>query len=123
MVFWLWLLHRGRTDVRVMATAHQDAVGRRMQQVAQHQAFPQSMHRPRGWSRRADTALWCAVPTSLLVLFIVIPLVALVWRAVSDPTLWSSLTKRIVLDALWVTGLTTSATLLIALMAGTPLAY
>ena len=94
-----------------------------MQQVAHHQAFPQSMHRPRGWSRRADTAFWCAVPTSLLVLFIVIPLVALVWRAVIDPTLWSSLTKRIVLDALWVTGLTTSATLLIALMAGTPLAY
>ena len=57
------------------------------------------------------------------MLFIVIPLVALVWRAVIDPTLWSSLTKSIVLDALWVTGLTTSATLLIALMAGTPLAY
>jgi len=94
-----------------------------MQQVAHHQAFPQSIHRPCGWGRRADTALWCAVPTSLLVLFIVIPLLALVWRAVIDPTLWSSLTKRIVLDALWVTGLTTSATLLIALMAGTPLAY
>jgi molybdate transport system permease protein len=94
-----------------------------MQQVAYHQTFPQSMHRPRARSRRADAALWCAVPTSLLVLFIVIPLVALIWRAVIDPTLWSSLTKRIVLDALWVTGLTTSATLLIALMAGTPLAY
>src|SRR5215831_15822155 len=104
-----------------MATAHQDAVERRMQQVAQHQAFPQSIHRSRGWSRRADTALWCAVPTSLLVLFIVIPLVALIWRAVIDPTLLSSLTKRIVLDALWVTGLTTGATLLIALIAGTPL--
>src|SRR5262245_34072074 len=106
-----------------MVTAHQDAVERRMQQVAHYQAFPQSIHRSRGRSRRADTAMWCAVPTSLLVLFIVLPLVALVWRALSDPTLWSSLTKRIVLDALWVTGLTTSATLLIALMTGTPLAY
>ena len=94
-----------------------------MQQVAQHEAFPQAMRRPRGWSRRTDTALWCAVPTGLLVLFIVLPLVALVWRAAIDPALWSSLTKRIVLDALWVTGLTTSATLCIALMAGTPLAY
>src|SRR5215471_7576814 len=100
-----------------------------MQQVTHHQVLPQTMHRPRestyrsrGWSRRADTALFCAVPTSLLVLFIVIPLTALVWRAVIDPTLWSSLTKRIVLDALWVTGLTTGATLMIALMAGTPLA-
>ena len=94
-----------------------------MQQVAQHEAFPQAMRRPRGWSRRTDTALWYAVPTSLLVLFIVLPLVALVWRAAIDPALWSSLTKRIVLDALWVTGLTTSATLCIALVTGTPLAY
>jgi len=81
------------------------------------------MPRPHGWSRRSDTALWCAVTTSLLVLFIVIPLAALVWRAVIDPMLWSSLTKRLVLDALWVTGLTTGVTLLIALIAGTPLAY
>src|SRR5262249_566366 len=103
-----------------MATGHQDAAQRRMQQCRRHQAFPQSIPRSRGWNRRADTALWCAVPTSLLVLFIVIPLVALVWRAVIDPTLWSSLTKRIVLDALWVTSLTTGATLLIALMAGAP---
>jgi molybdate transport system permease protein len=94
-----------------------------MQQVAHHQAFPQSTPRPRGGSRRADEVWFCAVPTSLLVLFIVVPLAALVWRAVIDPTLWSSLTKRLVLDALWVTGLTTSATLLIALSAGTPLAY
>jgi molybdate transport system permease protein len=109
--------------MRAVVTTPQDVVERRMQQVAQHQAFPQSMPRPHAWSRRADTALWCAVPTSLLVLFIVLPLAALVWRAASDPTLWSSLTKHLVLDALWVTGLTTSATVLIALIAGTPLAY
>jgi molybdate transport system permease protein len=78
---------------------------------------------PREWSRRVDAGWFCVVPTSLLVLFIVVPLAALVWRAIIDPTLWSSLTKRIVLDALWVTGLTTSATLLIALIVGTPLAY
>jgi len=94
-----------------------------MQQVAHHQAFPQSTHRPRWGGRRAAEVWFCAVPTSLLVLFIVVPLAALVWRALIDPTLWSSLTKRLVLDALWVTGLTTSATLLIALSAGTPLAY
>jgi len=94
-----------------------------MQQVAHHQTFPQSKHMPRGGSRRADEVWFCAVPTSLLMLFIVVPLAALVWRAVIDPTLWSSLTKRLVLDALWVTGLTTSVTLLIALIAGTPLAY
>jgi molybdate transport system permease protein len=94
-----------------------------MQQVAHHQALPQSRPMPREWSRRVDEGWFCVVPTSLLVLFIVVPLAALVWRAIIDPTLWSSLTKRIVLDALWVTGLTTSATLLIALIVGTPLAY
>src|SRR5262249_33852909 len=93
-----------------------------MQQVAHHQTFPQSIHRSRGWSRGADTALWCAVPTSLLVLFIVIPLVALVWRAVVARTLWSSVTKRIVLVALWVPGLTSSAVLLMALPPGVRLA-
>jgi molybdate transport system permease protein len=59
----------------------------------------------------------------LLLLFIVLPLVALVWRAGQDPTLWASLTKPLVLEALWVTGLTASATLLLTLLAGTPLAY
>ena len=94
-----------------------------MQRVAHSQTVPQAMHRPGGWTRRADALLFCAVPTSLLVLFIVLPLVALVWRAVQDPALWASLTKPMVLEALWVTGLTASATLLLALLMGTPLAY
>jgi molybdate transport system permease protein len=55
--------------------------------------------------------------------FIVLLLAALVWRTALDPTLWASLTKPMVLDALWVTGLTASATLLLALLVGTPLAY
>ena len=91
-----------------------------MQQVAQSQAIPQSRPRPREGSRRGDTAFWYAVPTSLFVGFILLPLAALVWRAVLDPTLWSSLTKPMVLDALWVTGLTASATLLLALTGGYP---
>jgi molybdate transport system permease protein len=94
-----------------------------MQQVAQSQAVPQAISRPRGGSRRTDTAFWCVVPTSLLMGFIVLLLAALVWRTALDPTLWASLTKPMVLDALWVTGLTASATLLLALVVGTPLAY
>ena len=95
-----------------------------MQQVAQSQAIPQvEVPGHVKGSRGGDTALWYAVPTSLFLGFILLPLAALVWRAVLDPTLWASLTKPMVLDALWVTGLTASATLLLALLVGTPLAY
>jgi molybdate transport system permease protein len=57
------------------------------------------------------------------VLFVVIPLAALIWRAMADPTFWPSMTKPIVLEALWVTMVTTAATLLLAIATGTPLAY
>jgi molybdate transport system permease protein len=73
--------------------------------------------------RRDDAALLCAVPTALLVMFIVIPLLALVWRAAADPAFWPSLTKRLVLEALWVTLVTTTATLLVSIARGTPLGY
>ena len=43
------------------------------------------MQRTRVW--RDEAALSCAVPTALLIMFIVIPLVALVWRATADPSL------------------------------------
>jgi len=58
-----------------------------------------------------------------LLLFIVIPLVALIWRAAADPGVWPSLTKPVVREALRVTLLTTAATLLVSIAAGTPLAY
>jgi molybdate transport system permease protein len=74
-------------------------------------------------ARLADAAVLCAVPTSAFVLFIVVPLMALVWRAVTEPAFWPSLTKPVVLEALWVTCVTTTATLLVAVTAGTPLAY
>jgi molybdate transport system permease protein len=73
--------------------------------------------------RPAAAGVLCAILTGALVLFIVIPLVALVWRAAADPAFWPSLTTRLVLDALWVTLVTTSATLLASIAVGTPLAY
>jgi molybdate transport system permease protein len=73
--------------------------------------------------RRQAAPVACAAPTALLVLFIVLPLVALLWRASADPAFWPSLTKPLVLDALWVTLLTTAATLGLSLALGTPLAY
>jgi molybdate transport system permease protein len=94
-----------------------------MESVVSQQSFPPSaMRKPtRAW--RGETGVFCAVPAALLVLFIVIPLVALIWRATADPGFWPSLTKPLVVDALWVTLLTTAATLLVSMAAGTPLAY
>jgi molybdate transport system permease protein len=71
----------------------------------------------------AAAGLLCAVPSGALVLFIVVPIVALAWRAAVDPAFWPSLTTSLVLEALWVTFVTTGATLLLAITVGTPLAH
>jgi molybdate transport system permease protein len=94
-----------------------------MEQAIRESSLPRLTPHKRKRSRRDDTGRFCAVPTALLILFIVIPLVALTWRAIADPAFWPSLTKPIVREALWVTLLTTVATLLVAIATGTPLAY
>jgi molybdate transport system permease protein len=63
------------------------------------------------------------VPAALLVLFILVPLVALVWRALQSPSFWPSLRGPFVLQALQLTGFTTGCTLLLAFVGGTPLAF
>jgi molybdate transport system permease protein len=77
----------------------------------------------RARTRRDEVGLFCSLPPALLMMFIVIPLMALVWRAMADPAFWPSMTKPVVREALWVTLLTTTATLLVSMAAGTPLAY
>lgn len=92
-----------------------------MEQVVREQ--PLARVKVRGRTRRDETGLLCAVPTALLMLFIVIPLVALLWRATADPSFWPSMSKPVVVEALRVTFITTVATLLVSMAAGTPLAY
>jgi molybdate transport system permease protein len=94
-----------------------------MEQVLREQSPARMKVQERGRTPRDETGMWCAVPTALLMLFIVIPLVALVWRATADPTFWLSMTKPVVVEALWVTLVTTAAALLVSMVAGTPLAY
>jgi molybdate transport system permease protein len=94
-----------------------------MEQAVGEQSLPRMKAGERRRGRRDDTSRLCAVPSTLLVLFIVIPLVALIWRATADPAFWPSMTKPVVREALWVTLITTVATLLVAIAAGTPLAY
>jgi len=79
--------------------------------------------RGRARARRDAVSLFCSVPAALLIMFIVIPLVALTWRGVTDPAFWPSMTKPVVSEALWVTLLTSTVTLLVSVAAGTPLAY
>jgi molybdate transport system permease protein len=62
-------------------------------------------------------------PAALLLLFILVPVVALVLRAVQAPNFWASLEGRFVLEALLLTAATTGCTLLLAAIGGTPLAY
>jgi molybdate transport system permease protein len=73
--------------------------------------------------RRDAPSLLLAAPAGLLVAFILLPLIALVWRAVTAPGFWAALGTPLVAQALRVTALTTGLTLLAALLVGTPLAY
>jgi molybdate transport system permease protein len=94
-----------------------------MEQVIHARSLTQVKSQRRARTRRDEAGFLCAVPAALLILFIVIPLVALIWRATADPAFWSSMTKPLVREALWVTLLTTTATLLVSVTVGTPLAY
>lgn len=64
-----------------------------------------------------------AVPAAALVGFIVVPILALVWRGATTPGFWAGLREPLVLEALRLTLVTTSATLLLVVLTGTPLAY
>lgn len=62
-------------------------------------------------------------PALLLVLFLAVPLVALVWRTVAEPGFWPALRQPLVLQALRLSAITTAVTLGVAIVTGTPLAY
>jgi len=62
-------------------------------------------------------------PAALFVAFFSIPLVALAWRAAESGELWDSITSDLVLDALRLSAITSTFTLAIAVLVGTPLAY
>jgi len=59
----------------------------------------------------------------LLVAFLTIPLVALAWRGLASGELSENLTSGFVLDALRLSAITSTITLIVAMTAGTPLAY
>jgi molybdate transport system permease protein len=64
-----------------------------------------------------------APPAILFVLFLGIPIIALLWRALESGELAENLTSDLVIDALRLSTITSTFTLAVALIAGTPLAY
>ena len=64
------------------------------------------------------------VPAALLfVLFLSVPLVAMFWRAIDSGQLQSSITSSLVIDALKLSAITSTISLAIVIVFGTPLAY
>lgn len=64
-----------------------------------------------------------ALPAGLLVAIVVVPLLALGWRALASPDFLTSLRAPLVVQALRVTAITTTSSLLVVVLTGTPLAY
>jgi len=67
---------------------------------------------------------WLFAPAGLLaVAFLSVPLAALIWRAARSGELAGNITTSLVLDSLRLSAITSTFTLVIALIVGTPLAY
>lgn len=80
----------------------------------------------RSTSRAAYPGRWgdrsLAVVAGIFALFLGLPVVTLVGRAILDGSLASSVTSRVVLDALWLSLVTTAISLVITVGLGLPLA-
>src|SRR5512146_3316176 len=64
------------------------------------------------------------VPTALLfVLFLFLPLAAMFWRAIDSGQLGDSISSSLVVDALKLSAITSTISLVIVIVFGTPLAY
>ena len=73
--------------------------------------------------RRVGLSWLFAPPALLFVAFLSVPLAALVWRALDSGELSDNVTSSLVVDALRLSAITSTFTLVIAMIIGTPLAY
>lgn len=62
-------------------------------------------------------------PAGLLVVFLLLPLIALVYRATARETTFSSDTWHVFRQAIWLSAYTSAASLTVICLLGTPLAY
>ena len=82
------------------------------------------MTTPRTVTRRPIDASRAFLPLALLfVAFVTVPLVALFWRAAESGELEANLTSDLVLDAMRLSAVTSTLSLVLAVVFGTPVAY
>lgn len=94
--------------------------------VAASELWPRSASKNRqslNWLRRNFNLIWVCLSGGLLVLFLLVPLLAIFGWVLFSPKTSGYLANSEVLDALTLSLITTAATLLIAVVLGTPLAY
>jgi molybdate transport system permease protein len=78
---------------------------------------------PRLKRRINPNVVWLILAGSFMLLFLLVPLLALLLRSVADGVLGNFLTNQAVVEALRLSLVTTAMTLLLAVIFGTPLAY
>jgi molybdate transport system permease protein len=76
-----------------------------------------------GPSRPADLAIAFAPAALLFVAFLAVPLAALLWRALESGELERNVTSTMVLRAMRLSAITSTVSLLLAVLLGTPVAY
>ncbi|MGD8683815.1 MAG: ABC transporter permease [Chloroflexota bacterium] len=84
-------------------------------------AAPATPSRTRSWSHRPSG--WVLLLAGLGLAFLALPVVALLWRALSSGALGSAVAARAVIDALTLSLSSTAVSLAVVLALGTPLAF
>ncbi|HEY8871008.1 MAG TPA: ABC transporter permease [Candidatus Limnocylindrales bacterium] len=95
----------------------EDAAGRGAAAASTIERSRSRSRRPGGWGGRTLTAL-----AALFGLFLALPVIALVVRAVLDGSLAVAIGSPVVLDALWLSLVTTAVSLVMTVTFGLPLA-
>jgi len=76
-----------------------------------------------GITARTGLGWLFAAPAVLALAFFAVPMLALAWRAASSGELQDNITSELVLDSLRISAITSTVTLIVAILIGTPLAY
>ncbi len=88
-----------------------------------HPSHPSLLDYPRLKRRINPNVIWLSLAGSVMLLFLLIPILALLFRSVADGALGTFLTTPAVAEALRLSLITTALTLILAIVLGTPLAY
>jgi molybdate transport system permease protein len=110
-----------RTSARTLRSS--DATTKAPEVVATRSAFPATVGKTTAdaGSRASEITAWALA--LLLLLFLAIPVGALVIRALGTGAAWDARTYDTLSQALWLSMATTAMTMIIVVTLGTPLAY